>query len=292
MERLARLGAHVHGGAPEPSPAAASLPSWAEGLTPNLAKQLTAPAALAAKSLPEISVEEARANLSKDVTDEMWGPYPDTAKRDVLIQVYQGGKVNMRIYTPLSEPEKALLERVSSEQVLDPESPAVLDLDEIVAMIDELYDFAPTAFSTGTLQNAAGENERSLKVLCWATLAGLSTEQALALFGTLYTELEPEGDGHQNIRQLIAHGLSSFSVAPWPLRPRGPLPLFYHVHGGGWVVGDGIGTWDAQNQTICDTLGCMVAHIDFRSAPEHMFPTAVEDCCKRVLCRCGCAPSR
>ena len=153
-------------------------------------------------------------------------------------------------------------------------------------------DFIPTAFSTGTLQNAAGENERSLKVLCWATLAGLSTEQALALFGTLYTELEPEGDGHQNIRQLIAHGLSSFSVAPWPLRPRGPLPLFYHVHGGGWVVGDGIGTWDAQNQTICDTLGCMVAHIDFRSAPEHMFPTAVEDCCKRVLSRCGCAPSR
>ena len=296
MERLVQLGTHITchrsspghqslaSGAAQPSPTAgASLPSWAHGLTPNLAQLLTAPAALQAKSLPEITVEEARANLGKTVIDAMWGAYPHTAKRDVLIQVYHGGKVNMRLYTPLMAEEKALLERLRSEAVLDSELPAVLDLDEIVAMIDRLYAFTPTAFSTGELQNKPGENERSLKVLCWATLAGLSTKEALALFGRLYTELDPDGNGHQNIRQLAVHGISSFSVSPWPLRVRKHLPVFYHVHGGGWVVGNGIGTWDAQNQTICDTLGCMVAHIDFRSAPEYMFPVAVEDCYDGLL---------
>lgn len=263
-------------------PAAGSLPAWAEGLTPNLAKLLTAPAALQAKSLPEITVEQARANLGKDIIDGMWGPYPLTCKRDILVQVHQGGKVNMRIYTPLSAPEKKLLQCVR-EKAVDPTSPSVLDLDEVVGMIDTLYECTPTAFSTGEVQNKAGENERSLKVLCWASLVGLSTEEALTLFGNLYTELDPDGHGHQNIRQLVAHGINSFSVSPWPLRVRGALPVFYHVHGGGWVVGNGIGTWDSQNQTICDTLGCMVAHIDFRSAPEHMFPIAVEDCYAGLL---------
>ncbi len=56
-----------------------------------------------------------------------------------------------------------------------------------------------------------------------------------------------------------------------------PLPVMLQFHGGGWVILN-LDT----HQTICRNLAlaasCMVVSVDYRLAPEHRFPAAVEDC--------------
>jgi acetyl esterase len=50
--------------------------------------------------------------------------------------------------------------------------------------------------------------------------------------------------------------------------------VFYH--GGGWVVGS-IDSHDALCRRIANTAGCAVASVEYRLAPEHVFPAAVDD---------------
>jgi acetyl esterase len=48
-------------------------------------------------------------------------------------------------------------------------------------------------------------------------------------------------------------------------------------HGGGWVIGD-IDTHDGTCRILCRSTGAIVVSVDYRLAPEHRFPAAVEDC--------------
>lgn len=53
-----------------------------------------------------------------------------------------------------------------------------------------------------------------------------------------------------------------------------PTLVFYH--GGGWVVGS-IDSHDAICREIANLADCTVISVDYRLAPEHKFPAAVED---------------
>jgi acetyl esterase len=57
-------------------------------------------------------------------------------------------------------------------------------------------------------------------------------------------------------------------------RAAAPLLVFYH--GGGWVIGD-LDTYDALCRLTCRDAGIHVLSIDYRLAPEHPAPAAVED---------------
>lgn len=56
-----------------------------------------------------------------------------------------------------------------------------------------------------------------------------------------------------------------------------PLPALLWIHGGGYVMGTA-----AQDDSLCralaDQLGAVVASVEYRRAPEHPFPTPLEDC--------------
>ena len=56
----------------------------------------------------------------------------------------------------------------------------------------------------------------------------------------------------------------------------GPFPVYVNLHGGGWVIGD-LETADAVCRDICRTTPCVVVSVDYRLAPEHPFPAAVDD---------------
>ena len=53
-------------------------------------------------------------------------------------------------------------------------------------------------------------------------------------------------------------------------------PAIVYFHGGGWVVGD-LDTHDGSCRLLARETGAVVMAVDYRLAPEHRFPAAVED---------------
>ena len=71
---------------------------------------------------------------------------------------------------------------------------------------------------------------------------------------------------------------------PVPLRLYTPvaaggsaLPALVYFHGGGFVLGD-LDCFDSICRALADSSGCRIVSVDYRLAPEHPFPAAVEDC--------------
>jgi acetyl esterase len=54
------------------------------------------------------------------------------------------------------------------------------------------------------------------------------------------------------------------------------LPAIVYLHGGGWAVGD-LDTHDSTCRLLADESECVVVSVDYRLAPEHPFPAAVDD---------------
>jgi acetyl esterase len=59
-----------------------------------------------------------------------------------------------------------------------------------------------------------------------------------------------------------------------PQRPVGSLVVYYH--GGGWVIGN-IDEYDNLGRQLATLLGAAVVLVNYRKAPEHRYPAAVED---------------
>ena len=74
----------------------------------------------------------------------------------------------------------------------------------------------------------------------------------------------PSADGHALPARLYA-----------PSRTRG-LPVLLYMHGGGFTIGD-LETHDSLCRQIALHSGAAVVALDYRLAPEHRFPTAVDD---------------
>ena len=55
------------------------------------------------------------------------------------------------------------------------------------------------------------------------------------------------------------------------------LPVLVFFHGGGWVIGD-LDTHDTLCRELANGSGACVIAVDYRMAPEHRFPAAVDDC--------------
>jgi acetyl esterase len=62
----------------------------------------------------------------------------------------------------------------------------------------------------------------------------------------------------------------------WPRITSEALPLLLFFHGGGWVLGSR-DTHDGTCRSIANRADCVVLSVDYRLAPEHPFPAAVED---------------
>jgi acetyl esterase len=61
-----------------------------------------------------------------------------------------------------------------------------------------------------------------------------------------------------------------------PRKSGGPHPLLVYFHGGGFVIGD-LDTHDMPCRMWCRDAGVHVLAVDYRLAPEHPYPAAVDD---------------
>ncbi|HEY8036884.1 MAG TPA: HopJ type III effector protein [Methylobacter sp.] len=101
------------------------------------------------------------------------------------------------------------------EKVINNEA---IGFNETIAVITENYDYQPTEFSNGLneqiLVNPAGTNEGSCKIFAFAQLHQLDQQQTLNLFGDYYrldVLNDPNGTGHQNIRNFMQYGWDGVS---------------------------------------------------------------------------------
>jgi acetyl esterase len=60
-------------------------------------------------------------------------------------------------------------------------------------------------------------------------------------------------------------------------QPHGARGTIVWFHGGGWVL-DGLEPTDAMCRLLANESGATVINVDYRVAPEHRFPVALDDC--------------
>ena len=76
-----------------------------------------------------------------------------------------------------------------------------------------------------------------------------------------------------------ARGVDENRIPIVLIRPRespGPVPVIYFVHGGGMVVGCAYDLLP-EMAALAERIGAAVASVEYRLAPEHVYPAAVED---------------
>ena len=86
----------------------------------------------------------------------------------------------------------------------------------------------------------------------------------------------PAGPDLESVRDIVipsqAGGMPARVYSPSESAPG----LVVYFHGGGWVVGS-LDGWDSSVRTLAAASGCDVVSVDYRLAPEHVFPAAAND---------------
>ena len=100
--------------------------------------------------------------------------------------------------------------------------------------------------------------------------------QQLRTMVTLMDEPAPALARIENIR--IPGPAGDIPARVYAPRAAGALmPAVVYFHGGGWVQGD-LETHHGLCARLAQHAGALVVAVDYRLAPEHKFPAAVEDC--------------
>lgn len=92
------------------------------------------------------------------------------------------------------------------------------------------------------------------------------------------------------LRRAVLPELASYEHGTLAGRPAvtatplgdGPFPVVLHLHGGGWVVGS-LASYEVDIRRLAADLGAVVVSLDYRLAPEHPWPAAVDDAWAALL---------
>jgi acetyl esterase len=94
-------------------------------------------------------------------------------------------------------------------------------------------------------------------------------DETLEVFGPV--------DDVDRVEDLLVEGPGGpLRVRVYRPEAQGPLAAVVYFHGGGWVVGS-IESHDPVCRAIASRTPCVVVSVDYRLAPEHAFPAAVDD---------------
>jgi len=102
-----------------------------------------------------------------------------------------------------------------------------------------------------------------------------------------YRTLALSRRGPEYVPEQVASAQDQHSPGGVPVRVYEPLEpgagtgtgsgsTLMYLHGGGWVVGD-VDTHDPLARRVTNATGARVVSVDYRLAPEHPFPAALDD---------------
>jgi acetyl esterase/lipase len=108
----------------------------------------------------------------------------------------------------------------------------------------------------------------------------LSPAEARRAFAAGRAATQPEPQDVAEVRDLSCPGplgdIKLRAYRPLGTRAEEILPALVYFHGGGWLLGD-LDSHDAACRHYANRARCRVVSVDYRMAPEHKFPAAVDD---------------
>jgi acetyl esterase len=93
----------------------------------------------------------------------------------------------------------------------------------------------------------------------------VTEENASAMFGPV-----------EDVAQVADTEVAGVPVRSYDPRPGDALPVLVYLHGGGWVIGSR-DSHDGVCRALANRVPCRVLSVEYRLAPEHRFPAAVDD---------------
>ena len=129
------------------------------------------------------------------------------------------------------------------------------------ARVRRFLDTLAASGAAGTLNLSAEERRRSLVQL-------LSFSGPARAMGSIENRTLPGPESQLRLRIYTPPGADSREV----------LPGLVYFHGGGFVAGS-LDTHDGICRSLAAASGCRLLSVDYRLAPEHPFPAAIEDGC-------------
>jgi acetyl esterase len=116
-----------------------------------------------------------------------------------------------------------------------------------------------------------------LAAIPFLRIAELGPEATRAMIRQGVAALPPPAPLPRVQDRTIADGARQVGVRIyWPVPDPDGLPVVVFYHGGGFVIGD-LDTHDRLARAIAVQAGAVVVAVDYRLAPEHPFPAAVDD---------------
>jgi acetyl esterase len=106
---------------------------------------------------------------------------------------------------------------------------------------------------------------------------GAAREAYMASRAVLQPEPEEVGKVWESSAPGPAGAIPLRIYRPLGVEGAAVLPGLVFYHGGGWLLG-GLDSHEGVCRGLANRAGCVVVSVDYRLAPEHKFPAAVEDC--------------
>ncbi len=81
------------------------------------------------------------------------------------------------------------------------------------------------------------------------------------------------------VEDVVIAGAGATRIPARAYRPQvvaAPLGALLWFHGGGWIIGD-LDGFDRVARSLANASGAVVVSVDYRLAPEHPFPAAMQD---------------
>jgi len=107
-------------------------------------------------------------------------------------------------------------------------------------------------------------------------LESMPASQARAFMNEVNLARPPGPEVGEIVEGVLPGAAGTLGYRLYRPASQGPHPVVVYFHGGGWVLGD-LTSDDPLCRDLCARSDTLVVSVDYRHAPEHRFPAAVDD---------------